>query len=159
MSHQLPSPADVVRSSADTVRRIAASFRRLGDARYAEHLDQRATRSEERALYLDALAQSRSARQQQPHHTIDGPSAPLERRGRSSLSTTVRTLGGSMSDDNTPWTPRIGQRVRVKESGYLGRIEEIEGTGEYQHFILRIAPVHGTRVRITYRLEELEQPL
>ena len=82
MSPELQSPADVVRSSADTVRRIAASFRRQGDARYAEHLDQRAARSEKRALYLDALAQSRSARLQRPHRTVDGPGAPSERRGR-----------------------------------------------------------------------------
>ncbi len=61
MAHQLPAPADVVRSAAETTRRLATSFRRRGDVRHAERLEQRAAISEQRALYLDYVARVRAA--------------------------------------------------------------------------------------------------
>lgn len=61
MAHELPSPADVVRSSAETTRRLAASFRCRDEVRYAEHLEQRAAIADERALYLDHIARVRAA--------------------------------------------------------------------------------------------------
>ena len=61
MAHVFPSPADVVRSSADTTRRLAASFRRRGKTWYAEHLEERAAIAEERALYLEHIARVRAA--------------------------------------------------------------------------------------------------
>ena len=66
-----------------------------------------------------------------------------------------------MSDDNTPWTPRIGQRVRVKASGQLGMIEDIEGIGVYERFILKFDPSRAGAQALPgrhkpYQLAELE---
>ncbi len=69
-----------------------------------------------------------------------------------------------MQGQHSHWLPRIGQRVRVKESGHQCTVEEIEGTGAHQRFILRLDPTRtGPRAvpgrRTTYRLEELEPPI
>ena len=61
MPRELPSPADIVRSSADTTRRLAASCRTRGESSFAEVLEWRAEMADERGRYLDDIARIRAA--------------------------------------------------------------------------------------------------
>jgi len=74
-----------------------------------------------------------------------------------------------MVNPNTPWPPKIGDRVGIKGSRLLGTVERIEGQDAAQHFILSIfAPAitdagsafelaaAAEHARTVYPLDELE---
>jgi hypothetical protein len=75
-----------------------------------------------------------------------------------------------MSNPNIPWPPRIGDSVGIKGSGLVGKVVNVQGSGDDQIFILHVQPpatadgapgfdlaraAHAART--AYRLEELEQ--
>ena len=53
------------------------------------------------------------------------------------------------------WPPNIGDYVRVRESGVLGEVVEIEGRGVQQRYTL--SPFRPTsETDVSYRLHDLE---
>ena len=76
-----------------------------------------------------------------------------------------------MSDRETPWLPRVGDRVTVREMGAIGEVVMIVGEGDTRRFLVDLPPeaveqtLHELGLpeatapeRHSYRLEEIGPP-
>jgi hypothetical protein len=59
-----------------------------------------------------------------------------------------------MLDRTSEWQPGIGERVGIRDSRLLGRVERIEGEGAERRFILRVSAPPDDDVGAVYELTQ-----